>query len=215
MAPHVPFRITWHVERRRETLLEPGDELADASDVFLSLRRFLRAYQGVFTIWVGAVGAGFDLDPDLSTVFEDLPGVLEALAQDVSPAVLLHFFEQGTDLTVELERRNSVRVRFLKGAYAGRRFDDLSSDACSVRPGEFFSEWLHFLRDIVDRVVRFDPATAGSFDSYGRRLVAIARMTGIEVEALQQPREPPRPALKLALIGAQVDAQFRETPWTS
>ncbi len=165
----VPFAITaWWKPLRPASPFDPSHGLAGASPLFVALRHFLALYEGEFVVRVGDLHLRFDLRPDLSTVFEDLPGVLTALAADTAAAEELYFFEQGTDVAFLLERKGEVvTIRFRRGLTAGWEFDDLPEGPLAVAAGQFIGEWVLLARRVLQALVALEPGLDGD-DSYRR-----------------------------------------------
>src|SRR5919109_1278575 len=92
------FKITYSWEKRSEPYGFDEENYIDWSMLFSCLRRFLALYDGTFLVRINEFDLHFDLEPDLSTIFEELPGVLETLTANTDSPVELHLFEQGTDL---------------------------------------------------------------------------------------------------------------------
>jgi len=174
------FKIQYFKPRRNDTMLEPldfsEDEYVDASLIFLSLEHFLATYQGTFILKVGDFDLCFDLDPDLSTIFEDIPDVLMSLATAKESAEELYFYEQGTDLNLLLERKASeITISFVKGLMVGQRFENLPENALSIPASMFFDEWSHFLHLILADLIEFNPSLQNdkSYIEYYSRLLAV------------------------------------------
>lgn len=202
------FEITYSWKPR--TPAQPFDEedYQDASRLFLALRRFLARMEGQFLMRLGATALVFDLDPDLSTVFEELPGVLEALAGEAGVAVELSFFEQGTDLTLVLQRRGGdIEIRFQSGPSTGRRYADAPADPVLVSAPRFLEAWRALLGDVLGALRAVDPGLRNDqgYQDYVAKLAAIGpagSYVAARREQLDAPRLPPlkrRPALGPAM----------------
>ena len=146
--------------------------------LILCLERFLAIYAGQFVVSINDLGLHFDFRPDLSTVFEELPDVLEALTSDTDAPVELHFYEQGTDLAFWLERHaNIISIRFTKGLSVGRRFVDLPEVTYSVPANVFLDEWIRFAQAVLDALLALQPDLASdeSYQEYHNRLLTLQR----------------------------------------
>jgi hypothetical protein len=151
------FTITYSWYSRSQPRSFATEDYVDASRVFLALRRFLATVQGEFVVQVGNCTLRFALDPDLSTVFEEMPLVLEQLRMDTPAPIELAFYEQGTDLTWWVERHGAtISLRFAKGAYSGKRFHDLPSSPFAIPAEVFVEEWRRFLLSVLDALVVLD-----------------------------------------------------------
>jgi len=174
------FQLRWSVTPLARA--RPDEDLVDASELFVCLRRYLRSHHGTFSMRFNGVELQFDMDPDLSTVFEELPGILDAVAEDTNRPVDLYFFEQGTDLHLELDRRGDDLVIWpKKGPSAGKRFERIAERPHKVSGNEFVGEWLRFLGAILDALVCFEPLVerTPSYRSYSGRLAALRRRVAV------------------------------------
>ena len=181
------FKIEYFKSRRSHVMSEPFDfseeEYVDASLIFLSLEHFLAMNQGTFILKVGDFDLShgeashfFDLDPDLSTIFEDIPDVLMSLATQEESPEELYFYEQGTDLNLKLERKaNEMTIGFVKGLMVGKRFENLPENTLSLPASMFLDEWSHFLHLILEDLIEFNPSLENdkSYVEYYSRLLAV------------------------------------------
>ena len=170
------FKITCKWEKRSEPYRFDEEDYIDWTMLFMSLRRFLALYDGPFLIRINEFDLDFDLEPDLSTIFEELPDVLEALSTNTDSPVELHFFEQGTDLIFWLERQaDTISIRFVKGPSVGRRFADLPESLHSIPANIFLNEWVRFANAVLDALVELQPDLTGdqSYLEYRDRLQAL------------------------------------------
>lgn len=194
----VPMTMSWSILPRAEARSWTGDEFIDASELFRTFRRFLSRHQGEFALRFDSVELSFDLDPDLSTVFEDLPDVLESLTEDTREPVELDFFEQGTDIALNLARDGSlIAVRMEKGPAAGEGFE-LPDNVLFVVADEFLETWSLFLQDVLERLAAFDPSvkTTEDYRSYWTRIVGLRRSIAGRL----------RPKRQFAEVGCDVSA---------
>jgi len=146
----------------------------DVNALVLCLERFLAIYTGQFAVHINDLDLHFDLRPDLSTIFEELPDVLKALTSDTEAPVELYFYEQGTDLTFWLERQaNTISIRFTKGPSVGKQFADLPEATFSVPANEFLDEWIRFAQAVLDVLLALqtDLASDESYQEYRNRLL--------------------------------------------
>jgi hypothetical protein len=151
------FTITYSWYPRSQPRPFAAEDYVDASRVFLALRRFLATVQGEFVIQVENCTLLFAFDPDLSTIFEEMPAVLDHLRMDTAAPVELAFYEQGTDLTWWVERHGAtITLRFSKGEYSGKRFHDLPSSPFAIPAEVFMEEWRRFLLSVLDALVVLD-----------------------------------------------------------
>lgn len=179
----VRFQITWTIEPAA-AMYPVEEEIVDASELFIHFRRFLAHHRGEFTLRFGVVELKFNFTPDLSTVFEELPWLLESLENDTGEPIDLHFFEQGTDLALSLERHGeSVTVRIRKGPAASKRFPRTPEEPVSVRARDFLGEWCRFLQQILDELARFEAQVQATacYRSYSARLARVREKLVLDV----------------------------------
>lgn len=152
------------------------EEYVDASLMFLSLEHFVAMYQGTFIVKIADFDLRFDLDPDLSTIFEEVPDVLMSLVMEEASPVELYFYEQGTDLNLLLERKGSeITIRFVKGLMVGKRFKNLPETPLSVPASMFLDEWSHFLHVILEGLIELNASLQNdeSYIEYYSHLLAV------------------------------------------
>jgi hypothetical protein len=151
------FTITYSWHLRSQPRPFATEDYVDASRVFLALRRFLATVQGEFVIQVENYTLPFALDPDLSTIFEEIPTVIEHFGKDTTTPVELAFYEQGTDLTWWVERHGAtITLRFAKGGYSGKRFQNLPISPFVIPAEVFVEEWRRFLLSVLDALAVLD-----------------------------------------------------------
>jgi hypothetical protein len=172
-----PFKITYSWEERANPEDFSPDDYVDWSAIFQCLRHFLTLYKGEFVVQIGDRSLYFDFSPDLSTIFEALPEVLERLTVDTPSPVVLDFFEQGTDLAFLLERQGEIiSLRFEKGRSVGAQFKKLPDTPFQLSATSFLSEWVRFARAVLDALVNLHPDIVKD-DSYRQ---CIARLSAAE-----------------------------------
>jgi hypothetical protein len=152
------FKITYSWEKRSTAERFDEDDYVDVTRLFIGLRRFIALYEGHFVLHIAGYDLYFEFSPDLSTVFEELPVILESLTKQTREPVSLDFFEQGTDIRLIMERKGEdIHISFSGGDYMGDRFRDLPAGPLVVPAKEFLSEWLRFLRGILAALADVDP----------------------------------------------------------
>jgi hypothetical protein len=172
MAVH--FKLTWHW-REREVPSEFSPEIFEQwSATFGCMRRFIALYEGTFKVQVGEIVVSLDLDPDLSTIFEYLPGALKDLASGAYAEIC--FFEQGTDLALELRRAGyETAIHFRVGDYAASQFRSLPQTEFRVSTVEFLSKWIAFARAVLAMLITIEPSLAED-ESYRNYQEALSRV---------------------------------------
>lgn len=133
-------------------------EIVDTTRVSVALDYFLSIYKGEFAISLQGHEACFDLRPDLSTIFEDIPLVLEKLTTDTESPVEFYFFEQGTEVGMWMERQgDQITVRFETATGSGEIYKFLPDTKIPVLADEFLDQWLQFVRAVLDALVNLQP----------------------------------------------------------
>ena len=148
-------------------------EKVDASKISISLDYFLSIYEGQFKIRCQEYEALFDLRPDLSTIFEEIPLTLEKLTKDTDSPVEFDFFEQGTDVGMLMERQgNIIKVHFETAPGSGIRFQFLPETNIPVSANEFLREWIKFIRAVLNALVELQPKLVSdtSYQQYRTQL---------------------------------------------
>lgn len=171
------FKITYFCEERGTPFHFDMEDYADVSPLYLCMERFLSAYQGEFVLKIGDIDLTFEFRPDLSTIFDELPNALETLTSETASPVELYFFEQGTDLTLWIERHlDIISLSFEKGPAVGKRFTDLTEERFSVPSHVFLSEWIRFAQSVLELLSNFQPDIANdeSYQEYRNRLMSLA-----------------------------------------
>lgn len=167
-----PFSLRFSWRRRGHPWVVDDDAVAGWSALFRSLQRFLSIFDGEFVLQIGDLPLEFDLDPDLSTVIESLPPILEGVASG-EQAQRLIFFEQGTDVTLILIPRGRLLfVRFERGLSLGQRFERLPDQAGPVGRERFVREWVMFIDAVLAELVGLEPNLLRdpSYRAYTERL---------------------------------------------
>jgi hypothetical protein len=175
------FKITYKWEKRSEPYRFDEEDYIDWTRLFTCLRRFLALYDGTFRVRINEFDLHFDLEPDFSTIFEELPDVLETLKANTDSPAELHLFEQGTDLIFWLERQaDTISIRMEKGPSVGSRFADLPESVFSVPANVFLKEWIRFTKAVLDALVELQPDLTGdeSYQEYRNRLLAVEKAVG-------------------------------------
>jgi hypothetical protein len=170
------FEIEYWWTERRVPLPFTSEDYVDATALFLGLEHFLSRYQGEFVIHIDDLELRFELDPDLSTVFEEIPAVLQKLHSENRSPVELYFFEQGTDLILLLERQeDAINIHFQKGLATGQRFTYLPDSGFSVLADLFLKEWIQFTQVVLDALVSLEPGLTDEegYQEYRARLLAL------------------------------------------
>lgn len=173
------FKITYQWEKRSEPYHFDEEDIVDASVLFICLERFLALYEGTFLVQINEFDLNFYLNPDLSTIFEELPDFLQTLTVNTDSPARLYFFEQGTELSFWVERQaDTINIRLVDELRGGdRRETELPASVQSVPANVFLDEWIRFTRAVLDALVRLQPNLTDdqSYQEYRDRLSALAR----------------------------------------
>lgn len=167
------FKITYRWERRSDPWLSEEEEFTDVTPLFLGLQHFLSLYNGRFEVQIDNLTIPLDFDPDLSTIFNELPDVLEHLTSEKESPIELDFFEEGTALCWILERSDEViSVRLIKGSDAGTPYKDLPDKTFWVEANLFLSEWIYFIKVVLVALTELQPnlIEEESYQEYTTRL---------------------------------------------
>jgi len=177
------FKISHTWEKRPKPLPFTREDYVDANPVFLGLEHFLAVNIGQFSVQIGDVDLTLDLRPDLSTVFEHVPAVLQGLLEKDSREEL-YFYEQGSDLKLLLHNDgSSVHVRFEVGTSASPKFHELSHKEEAVPLAAFIAEWIRFARLVLQAITALEPALPheADYERYNERLRAVeSRVPGYD-----------------------------------
>jgi len=162
------FDVTKSWSAREHAQPFSPEDYEDATGLFVALRRFLATYTGEFVLQIDQYRLKFDLDPDLSTIFEELPDTLKRLTQRGATAELF-FFEQGTDVRLLFERQDgTIRIQVEKGQYAGRQFLAIPHTPFVVPARAFLKAWGAFAHAVLDTLKQSEPGLVNdkSFQKY-------------------------------------------------
>jgi hypothetical protein len=155
------FDLTFHWSARTEPHPFDTEDYSDASPTFIALEKFLSEHDGSFTIQIGSLELRFDLDPDLSTVFESIPSVLNAVSKAAIDGTTseLHFFEQGSGIEIELEKHGeALWLSIQKGSTVGQRFRNLPDGTYPVSRRLFAEKWARFIDAVLRQIAASSPA---------------------------------------------------------
>jgi hypothetical protein len=172
------FKITYNWEKRSEPYHFDVEDYVDATALFICLEQFLSLYEGKFLVCINCFDLHFYHNPDLSTIFEELPDVLEALMANTDSPVELRFFEQGTELSFWMERQaDKINIRLVDELIDGKRSTELPTSVFSVPANVFLNEWVRFVNAVLDALVALQPDLTDdqSYQEYRDRLLALER----------------------------------------
>lgn len=147
-------------------------EMVEATGLFVALRNFIAIYEGQFQVHIGNLILELDFQPDLSTIFEELPDALESLISKPQKPTEIYFFEQGTDLNLIITPDGPiVTIDFIKGHSVGPAFTSLPNTSGPLLIDQFLREWILFIRAILEALVLYEPSISSdeSYQSYCTR----------------------------------------------
>lgn len=170
------FNISYKWVRRAS----PGVSLGflEASPAFKAFRRFVVSHDGEFCVRVGEHEATLTLDPDLSTVFRELPTALEGLLPGAHEPVDLDFFEEGTSMGMHMSRDgDDVVIHFETAPGTGPHLRALPARPLRVRARAFLTAWTDFVLAVLAAIAREEPGieVEESFVRYRGRIEEVRR----------------------------------------
>jgi len=151
-----------------------------------ALWKFTDEHNRNWSIFVNGLELQFEYSPDLTTIFIELPNVLESLLQHTKEPVILDLFEEGTALTLCLKRENDkISVKFQKiPPLTAPKFAHLPPDPQTVFAIDFYIAWFDFLDELLETLVKQNPKLAGeqSYLEYTYRINQIKRKVFSNIE---------------------------------
>jgi len=175
------FEIIWSFGPRREPWRFSEDDFVDATELFIALQRFVANVEGRFTLRLDRVEIHLDFSPDLATVFEELPDLLEAVRAGTKAD--FHFFEEGSDLRLNVEPGEPLTIRIATGRGSRSSFSEWPRSVFQVDRELFVAEWASFLRSLLHAIVDYGCPNDGSFERYWDRLLKLANSPRTETLA--------------------------------
>jgi len=155
------------------------DDVVDVTELQIALLKFATGKNRYWSIFINGLELPYQYSPDLTTIFDDIPDVLEDLLQNGKEPVELYFFEQGTDLSLWLVRdRETIWVTFEKHGFCGKPYERLPEDEPrAISTVDFYSAWFFFLDELLESLLQDNPRLAGtqSYLDYKYRLEQIKR----------------------------------------
>ena len=154
-------------------------DVVDASELQLALLKFATGKNRYWSIFINGLELPFQYSPDLTTIFNEIPDILEELLQNGKKPVELYFFEQGTDLSLWFSRdEEMIWVAFEKHGFCGKPFGHLPEAKPQViSTVEFYSAWFYFLDELLSSLVQENShvAEALSYLEYKYRINLIRK----------------------------------------
>ena len=167
-----PFHISYAWDPRDKPLdFEPSD-YEDWSALFRTMRRLIALHRGIFTLQIGERELRYFFDPDLSTIFEELPAALTALAAGPQATASIDFFEQGTEQLLMLARNGPALAIEL---YTGHQTPGRPPERFVVAVHEFLGAWAGFGQALLAALAELEPAIGADegFRQYATDLAAV------------------------------------------
>jgi len=131
------------------------------SKLQFALWEFAANHNHYWSMFINGLELPFEFNPDLTTIFDDIPDVLEALLQDGKEAIELYFFEQGTNLSLRFRRDGEkIFVEFKDVETSGKRFRQLPTEPQAISAFDFHSAWFLFLDKLLKTLIQRNPRLA-------------------------------------------------------
>jgi len=178
---------TFYIQRKAPAKSWYFDEnsVVDISKLELTLWKYANKQNRYWSILINGFELLFEYSPDLTTIFDELPQVLEELLQDNQEPVELFFFEQGTDLSLWLARDgDTIWVSFEKHLFCGEPYRRLpEGEPQPVLASDFYSAWFEFLDELLETLVQQEPSLAHdeSYLYYTQKINSIKRKARFEM----------------------------------
>lgn len=154
----LPFEIKYSWKVREKPYRFSVDEYVDVTPLVLCLEEFLSLFEGTFTIRVGEVEAVFDLKPDLSTIFEELPRMIEAITTNPNTSTDIDFYEQGTEIILRLlKKKENVLIEFIAGDTTSVKLSHLNGKSFLITTRDFLYAWRTFVLAVLDQLIKLCP----------------------------------------------------------
>lgn len=155
------------------------NDVIDTTELQMALLKFATGKNRYWSIFINELELPYQYSPDLTTIFDDIPDVLEDLLQNGKEPVELYFFEQGTDLSLWFARDGeTIWVTFEKHGFCGKPYEHLPEDeAQAILTLDFYFAWFLFLDELLESLVKENPhlAESQSYLDYKYRLEQIKR----------------------------------------
>lgn len=150
--------MTFHIQCKEPATRWPFEEYgADGiTKLELTLWKFATEYNRRWSIFINEEELPFEYEPDLTTIFNEIPEVLELLLKENEEPAILDFFEQGTSIVLSMKRKNDIIwVEFQKTPpLTGKRFNHIPEEPQPVLVRDFYEAWFQFLDEILQTLTR-------------------------------------------------------------
>ena len=165
-----------------------GSNIVDITQLELALWKFAKEHNRYWSIFVNGFELPFEYEPDLTTIFDELPQVLEDLLREDEEPAVLDFFEQGTNLILSLRRDGeNILVEFQKlPPLTGKRFEHLPETPQAILASDFYSAWFEFLDELLETLVQQEPSLAHdeSYLYYAHKINRIKRKARSKMQGM-------------------------------
>ena len=155
------------------------NDVVDVTELQIALLKFATGKNRYWSIFINGLELPYQYSPDLTTIFDDIPDVLDDLLQNGREPVELYFFEQGTDLSLWFVRNGeAIWVTFEKHGFCGKPYEHLPEyESQAILSVDFYSAWFLFLDELLESLVKENRhlAEAQSYLDYKYRLEQIKR----------------------------------------
>ena len=155
------------------------NDVVDVTELQIALLKFATGKNRYWSIFINGLELPYQYSPDLTTIFDDIPDVLEDLLQNGKEPVELYFFEQGTDLSLWFVRDGeTIWITFEKHGFCGKPYEHLpENEPQTILAVDFYSAWFLLLDELLESLVKETPhlAESQSYLDYKYRLEQIKR----------------------------------------
>ncbi|MBK8209065.1 MAG: hypothetical protein IPK78_03065 [Rhodospirillales bacterium] len=159
--------------------------------MFVEIKKLCAHYEGQFTIKIGEYALEFDLDPDITTIIDDIFSTLEHIQTAEKCAAEIYFFEQGSDTNIVINKDvpDTLSLRVRKGEYVSKVNSMFPETTFEVKLSAFIQEWAQLITIILDLAIKDTPnlARESFFADYKRRLADLLIAQKLRVNFYQRP----------------------------
>jgi len=172
---------TFEIQRNGPAKPWPFEEndVVDVTELQMALLKFATNKNRYWSIFINGLELPYQYSPNLTTIFDDIPDVLEDLLQNGSEPVELYFFEQGTDLSLWfVQDKETIWISFEKHGFCGKPYEHLPENRPqAISAIDFYSAWFFFLDELLESLLKEDLrlAESQSYSDYKYRLEKIKR----------------------------------------
>ena len=149
---------TFYIQSKEAATSWPFEEygIDGITKLELALWKFAEEHNRHWSIFINGVELPFEYEPDLTTIFNEVPDVLELLLKQNEEPAILDFFEQGTSIALSMKRKNdTIWIECQKTPpLTGKRFNHIPEEPQPVLVCDFYEAWFQFLDEILKTLTR-------------------------------------------------------------